>query len=292
MHPTDRRRRFRHVLSGDRAIRPASVWDPISARIAESLAFEIGMMAGSVASAAAVGAPDIAVITLTEFAEQAHRVTRASSLSLMVDADHGYGNAMSVMRTVRELEDAGVAAMTIEDTLLPARHGVAKTEIISVSEMEGKLRAALAARQDPATVVIGRTAALGVEGLESTLARVKAYGATGVDGIFLTDVKSEEQLTAIRGVTSLPLLLGSTPEALTYEIMARHGVRVGLRGHTPFQMAVKAVHDALKHQRDCGVPSEMKDRVASSEVMGIATGAAQHAAWQRDFLGTAPDVRA
>src|SRR5208282_4019634 len=123
MHWTDRRRRFRAVLSGTRCVHPASVFDPISARIAEDLGFEVGMLAGSVASFAVLGAPDLMVLTLSELAEQAYRICRAGNLPLLVDADHGYGNALNAKRTVEELESAGVAALTIEDTLLPASFG-------------------------------------------------------------------------------------------------------------------------------------------------------------------------
>jgi oxaloacetate decarboxylase len=95
-----RREKFRSVLSGNKCVYPGSVFDPISARIAEELGFEIGMFAGSVASMTVLGAPDLIVLTLTEFAEQARRICRAGNLPLLCDADHGYGNALNVMRTV------------------------------------------------------------------------------------------------------------------------------------------------------------------------------------------------
>src|SRR5829696_6814445 len=109
MHWTARREAFRAILDGDRCVYPASVFDPLSARIAEDIGFELGMFAGSVASLAVLGAPDLIVVTLTEFAEQALRINRAGSLPLLVDADHGYGNALNVKRTVEELETAGVS---------------------------------------------------------------------------------------------------------------------------------------------------------------------------------------
>lgn len=102
----ERRERFRSVLSGNKCVYPGSVFDPISARIAEDLGFEVGMFAGSVASMTVLGAPDLIVLTLTEFAAQAHRICRAGNLPLLCDADHGYGNALNVMRTVEELETA------------------------------------------------------------------------------------------------------------------------------------------------------------------------------------------
>ena len=110
----ERRQRYRNILAGNACLHPGSVFDAMSARMAESLGFEVGMFAGSIASATVLGAPDLIVLTLTEFADQIRRITRASNLSLMVDADHGYGNALNVMRTVEELEAAGVSALTIE----------------------------------------------------------------------------------------------------------------------------------------------------------------------------------
>src|SRR5260370_24941795 len=145
---TDRRKRFRAILAGSRCVHPGSVFDPLSARIAEDLGFEIGMFAGSTASLTVLGAPDLIVLTLSEFAAQAYRICRAGDLPLLVDADHGYGNALNVRRTVEELETAGVAALTIEDTLLPRPFGNGQAQLISIEEGIGKMRAALAARQD------------------------------------------------------------------------------------------------------------------------------------------------
>ena len=169
MHWTDRRQRFRAVLAGDQCIHPGSVFDPISARIAEELGFEVGMFAGSIASFTVLGAPDLIVLTLTEFAQQAYRINRAGKLPLLVDADHGYGNALNVMRTVQELETAGVAAMCIEDTLLPKAYGEKKPSLISLEEGVGKMRAAVAAREDPSFVIVGRTSAAAITGTEDVV---------------------------------------------------------------------------------------------------------------------------
>src|SRR5437660_3915326 len=157
-----RREALRSILSGSSCIRPGSVYDAISVRIAEDLGFELGMFGGSVASLAILGDPDIALVTLTELAEQMRRMSRASKLPVLVDADHGYGNAMNVRRTVQELEVAGAAGLTIEDTLLPQAFGQAKTQLIAIEEGVGKLKAALAARSDPSLVIVGRTGAAAV----------------------------------------------------------------------------------------------------------------------------------
>jgi carboxyvinyl-carboxyphosphonate phosphorylmutase len=157
---TDRRERLRAVITGPRCIYPGSVYDAISARIAEDLGFEAGMFAGSIASFTVLGAPDIVMLTLTEFAQQAYRINRAGKLPLLVDADHGYGNALNVKRTVEELETAGVAGLTIEDTALPASYGSTGQVLIPIAEGIGKMKAALAGRQDKRLVIAGRTSAM------------------------------------------------------------------------------------------------------------------------------------
>ena len=188
---TERRERFRGILNGSRCFHPASVYDAMSARIAEDLGYEVGMLAGSTGSMSVLGAPDLIVLTLTEFAAQCYRVCRAGNIALLVDADHGYGNALNVKRTVEELETAGVSALTIEDTVLPRPYGATKTTLIPIEEGVGKMKAALAGRQDPRLVVAGRTGALRVTGLEDTIARCKAYEAAGVDALFLAGASKQ-----------------------------------------------------------------------------------------------------
>src|SRR5713226_7752988 len=139
MNWTERRERFRAILSGNRCVHTGSVYDAISARIAEDLGFEVGMFSGSIGSMSVLGAPDLVVLTLTEFAGQAYRICRAGNLALLVDSDHGYGNALNVKRTVEELETSGIAALSIEDTDLPQPFGeVGKTRLIPIAEGVGK----------------------------------------------------------------------------------------------------------------------------------------------------------
>src|ERR1700758_886540 len=194
---TERRERLRSLIAGPRCIYPGSVFDAISARIAEDLGFEAGMFAGSIASFAVLGAPDIIMLTLTEFAQQAYRINRAGKLPLLVDADHGYGNALNVKRTVEELETAGVAGLTIEDTALPTGYGASGPTLIPIAEGVGKMKAALAGRQDKRLLIAGRTSALTISGIEDTIARLKAYEEAGVDMLFMTGVKTRAQLDTI-----------------------------------------------------------------------------------------------
>jgi carboxyvinyl-carboxyphosphonate phosphorylmutase len=282
---SDRRKRFRAVLAGSRCVHPGSVYDPLSARIAEDLGFEIGMFAGSTASLTVLGAPDLIVLTLTEFAQQCYRICRAGNLPLLVDADHGYGNALNVKRTVEELETAGVAGLTIEDTVLPTPFAGTKAQFVSIDEGVGKMRAALAGRQDPSLAVIGRTGSIAVNGLDDTIARVTAYAGAGVDAIFLVGVRSREQLDAMSAVVRIPLILGNAPAELQdVDYLAARGVRICLQGHLPIMAAVRAVHDTLKALRDGTAPGKIGG-IASDELMKQVTRDSSYRRWTRDFLG-------
>ena len=285
MDLTGRRERYRGVLAGDKCVHPGSVFDPISARIAEDLGFEVGMFAGSIASGTVLGAPDLVVLTLTEFAQQIHRICRAGNLSLMVDADHGYGNALNVMRTVEELETAGVSALTIEDTVLPRTFGGGRDQLLSLEEGVGKMKAALAARQDPTLVVIGRSSALRISGLEDTVRRVKAYEQAGVDAIFVVGATTRQEVETLNGVLSVPLILGGASDELSdKEYLGAHGVRIALQGHQPFQAAVKAVHDTLKALRDGISPADLSPQLATDEQMDRYTRRSNYDRWIKDFL--------
>lgn len=285
MHWTERRERFRRLLDGDQCIHPGSVYDAMSARIAEDLGFEVGMFAGSVGSLSVLGAPDLIVLTLTEFAQQAYRICRAGNLALLVDADHGYGNALNVKRTVEELESAGVAAMTIEDTILPTPYGqTGGPELISLEEGVGKMRAALEGRQDPSLVIAGRTSAAGITGLDDAIARAKAYEAVGVDAMFFVGINTSAELEQIANAINVPIFLGSLgPELQDKEMLGRLGVRIGLQGHMPIMAGVQAVHDTLKALREGIAPKDLKG-VASGELMKRVTRADDYTRMTKDFL--------
>ena len=280
-----RREALRSILSGTRCIRPGSVYDAISIRIAEDLGFELGMFGGSVASLAVLGDPDVALITLTELAEQMRRMSRAASLPVLVDADHGYGNALNVRRTVQELETAGAAGLTIEDTLLPQAFGQAATQLISLEEGVGKTRAALDARRDPSLVIIGRTGAASITSLDDAIARAKAYETAGVDALFLTGIKTQAELEAIAASTKLPIVLGGAPEDMSDPgYLASQRVRIALQGHAPFAAATLAIYETLKALREGSPPKALKG-LASSELTGRLTREAEVKARSRDFLG-------
>jgi carboxyvinyl-carboxyphosphonate phosphorylmutase len=280
-----RRAALRAILSGSTCVRPGSVYDATSIRIAEDLGFEVGMFGGSVASLAVLGDPDVTLITLTELAEQMRRMSRAAALPVLVDADHGYGNALNVRRTVQEMEAAGAAGLTIEDTLLPQSFGQTKTQMISLEEGIGKMKAALDGRSDPSLVILGRTSAVSVTGLDDAIARVRAYEATGVDGLFLVGLKTRAELEAIAAATTLPIVLGGFPEEMIdRDYLTGQRVRIALQGHAPFAAATQAVYETLKALRD-GLPPKQLKGLASSELTGRVTRDADVKARSSEFLG-------
>jgi carboxyvinyl-carboxyphosphonate phosphorylmutase len=280
-----RRELLRSILSGSTCVRPGSVYDAISIRIAADLGFELGMFGGSVASLAVLGDPDITLITLTELAEQMRRMSRAAALPVLVDADHGYGNALNVRRTIEELEAAGAAGITIEDTLLPQAFGQSGTQLISLEEGVGKMKAALDARSDPSLVVIGRTGAASISSLDDAVARAKAYEGTGVDALFFTGIKQAFELEAIAESTKLPIVLGGAPEQMSdLRHLATQRVRIALQGHAPFAAATQAVHDTLKALRE-GQPSKSLRGLASTDLTGRLTRDTQWKVRGREFLG-------
>jgi carboxyvinyl-carboxyphosphonate phosphorylmutase len=280
-----RRLALRSIVAGAACIGPASVYDPVSIRIAQDLGFEAGMFGGSVASLAVLGDPDVALITLTELAEQMRRMSRAASLPVLVDADHGYGNALNVRRTVEELETAGAAGLTIEDTLLPQAFGQIGTQLISLEEGVEKLRAALDARADPALLIIGRTGAVSISGLADAIARAKAYQSAGVDALFFTGIKTRAELEAIAAATTLPIVLGSAPEAMSDAgYLASQRVRIALPGHTPFAAATQAIYDTLKALRGGQSLKDLKG-LASAELTGRVTRDAEVKMRGAEFLG-------
>ncbi|MEH2476528.1 carboxyvinyl-carboxyphosphonate phosphorylmutase [Nitrobacteraceae bacterium AZCC 2161] len=280
-----RREALRAILSGSQCLRPGSVYDAISVRIAEDVGFEVGMFGGSAASLAVLGDPDIALITLSELAEQMRRMSRAAALPVLVDADHGYGNAMNVRRTVQELEMAGAAGLTIEDTLLPSAFGEAKPQLISHDEGIGKVKAALDARRDSALVIVGRTGAASITSVDDAIVRARAYEALGVDALMFTGVKTRADLEAIAAATMLPIVLGGATEEMTdWDFLVNQRVRIAVQGHAPIAAATQAVFATLKAIREGASPRDLPG-LATSDLMDWVTRAALVKQRSADFLG-------
>ena len=286
MKASARHARLRTLLSGTECISPASVYDAMSARLAQAAGFTVGLFSGKIASASTLGAPDLNVITLTELTDQARRITRASDLSLVVDADHGYGNALNVMRTVEELEHAGVSMISLEDTALPARYGQALggAELISLEEMTDKVRAAVSARQDAGLMIAARTGALNGEGRERAVERAKSYAKAGADAIFLMHVTALEDIEAVYAATKLPIVLALVPPQLKRADLAARGARVLSTGHHPVFAAAKALQQAYEHLYRGGSTEDLKSKSLTDPELAKAMRGDEYTQLQRDYL--------
>jgi carboxyvinyl-carboxyphosphonate phosphorylmutase len=285
MRFNQRRKNFRAILNSDRCVHPGSVHDPMAARIAQEVGFEVGIFAGSVASMTVLGAPDLIVLTLSEFADQARRIGRASDLPLLVDADHGYGNALNVRRTVEELEIVGVAALSIEDTDLPTPYGAdGKASLISLDEGIGKMKAALDARIDPDLVIAGRTSAAAIAGIDEAVRRAKAYEDVGVDALFMVGLKSREDLETVAAAVNTPIILGSaTKDMMNLDYLGPLGVRVCLQGHKVFAAAIEAIYRTQTALHNGVAPGDLED-IASADLMNRLMRNEDYTDWTKAFL--------
>ena len=285
MLDSEKREIFRKVLQGEECLFPGSVYDAVSARLATEVGVEIGMFAGSIGSSVVLGAPDYIVLTLTEFADQARRICRNTDLPLLVDADHGYGNALNVKRTVEELENAGVAALTIEDTDLPRPYGTQKPTLISIDEGIGKMKAALEGRSDSSLIIAGRSSAFSVTSIEDAVERAKQYERAGVDAMFFAGISTREELSAARDAISIPIMLGSVSKELEdKDFLSSMGVKVALQGHLPYMAGVKAVYEVMKALRSGTKPSELGGASQYSDLISRVTRENEHDGWIDKYL--------
>ena len=210
---------FKQRLAEDRVLLAPGVYDALSALIAEQAGFEALYLSGAAIAYTRLGRSDIGLTTFSEVADSLARITERVALPVIVDADTGFGNALNVQRTVRGFERAGAAMVQLEDQTFPKRCGhLDGKAVIPTAEMCGKLKAALDARHSPDTLVLARTDALAVDGLDAALDRAEAYLACGVDALFIEALRTPAQMQAAcaRFAHRLPLLAnmvegGQTP---------------------------------------------------------------------------------
>ena len=276
---------FREVLSRPECTLAANIFDPLSARIAHLLGYEVCVLSGSVGKAANLGVPDGVLSNMSDVVDHCRRITRITDVSLMVDAEDGFGNAVNVVRTVREMEAAGVAGIEIEDNFVPRRFNVADPGLVSTEEQVGKLEAAVAARTDPTTVIVARSAALGLCPLDEALERVRAYSQTGAEALMLTGAQSREQLEAVHQATSLPLCVLSPPaDARNDQAFLDSNMSILMLGNPTFAVAVKAIHDSLKHLKDGGALEDLAGRQASPDLLRQVNRADEFIALQEQYV--------
>ena len=241
---------LKQLLKRNKLLVAPGCFDGLSARLVQEAGFEAAYLSGG-AVARSMGIPDIGLVTMSETIERAAQVVSAITIPVIADADTGYGNAVNLVRSVREFERVGVAAIHIEDQITPKRCGhLDGKEVISLAEMENKLEAALATRTDPDFCIIARTDARGVNGFDDAIARGKAFAKLGVDAIFVEAPQSEAELEEIpRRISDVPLLVnvfkgGKTP-MLPVERLEKMGYRIAIYPSETQRAAIHAMRMAL-----------------------------------------------
>ena len=281
------RERFRGVLAGSTCVLAANIFDPLSARIADMLGYEVCVLSGSVGKAANLGVPDIVLSNMSDVVDHCRRITRMAAVSLMVDAEDGFGNAVNVRRTVQEMEAAGVSAIEIEDNVVPEKFNVRNPGLVSKEEQVGKLQAAVAARTDPSTVIVARTSALAACPLEEALDRIRAYATTGAEALMLATVPhGRADITAVHQATSLPLcVLNPPPEARNdAAFLAANGVRILMLGNPTYAVAVQAIHDSLQRLKEGAMLEDLKALQAPPELLRAVNRTEELMRWQQEYL--------
>jgi len=259
--------RLRELLARPDPILAPGVFDGLGARLVEEAGFPAVYMTGFGTAAALLGRPDVGLLTMSEMVENAARIAAACDLPVIADADTGYGNALNVIRTVQEYERAGVAAIHIEDQVAPKKCGhMEGKQVIPLSEMEAKIRAAVAARRSPDFVIIARTDARAVEGMDSAIERARRYREAGADVLFVEAAESEDEISAVaRALGDIPLLFnwaegGKTPP-VDYDTLAALGFKIVIFPIATLLGTTAWIRSALAEIRKAGTPLPILDEL-------------------------------
>jgi 2,3-dimethylmalate lyase len=259
--------RLRALLASGSPVLAPGAYDALSARLVEQAGFECVYMTGFGTTASLLGRPDVGLLGGAEMAGNARRLVQAIDVPLIADADTGYGNAINVIRTVHDYEQAGVAGLHIEDQVLPKRCGhMSGKQVVPTGEMVGKIEAAVSARRDRDLVLIARTDARAVEGLDGALTRARAYRNAGADLLFVEALESVDEIeTVAHELADMQLVFnwvegGRTPP-LPYERLAELGFALVLMPLTALLAATKAIQAALGEVRRAGSPLPVLDQL-------------------------------
>ncbi len=289
---TARQRLRRRLLEGPLVVAPG-IYDASGARLVEQAGFEAAYMTGNGVSACLLGRPDVGLIDLTLIAGHAHRVAACIGIPLICDADTGYGNAVSVRRTVQEFEAAGVAAIHIEDQVTPKRcgHMPGSRPVVTIAEQVGKIEAAIAARNDPDFVIIARTDAAAAHGLDDAIERARAYRAAGADVIFVELKESPTIAEDFRRVTQevdAPCLVnaggGGRAGDLTTRELEQLGFRIAIYAGIGRYAAGFGIRDALGILRRDGSTKNARDRMLTFAEYNDVLGLRDVEDWESKFL--------
>lgn len=251
---------LRKMLDAGETVLAPGCYDALGARLIEEAGFPAAYMTGFGSAASHLGQPDVGLMTLPEMVDNARRIASAVDIPVVADADTGYGNSINVIRTVREYEAAGVAAIHIEDQIMPKKCGhMEGKEVVPAGEMVAKISAAVAARTSSEFLIIARTDARAVEGLDSALDRARAYVEAGADVLFVEAPQSESEIEAVaRAFPDVPLLFnygegGKTPP-VPFERLRELGFALVIFPITLLLVATEAMRAALARVRADGTP--------------------------------------
>ncbi len=266
------------------------VFNALTAKMAERSGFRAVYLSGGALSAGWAGVPDVGLLTLTEFADQARTLAGSTSLPLLSDADTGFGEAVNVERTVRQFETAGAAGLHLEDQVLPKRCGhLSGKSLIEPGAMAAKVRAAVAARRDPGFVVVARTDARSVEGFDRAVERARLYLEAGADMVFPEALESADEFARFARLVGAPLLANLTEfgrgPLLTFDDLAAMGYRAVLYPLTAFRVAMKAAAEALDQLHALGTQRDLLGRMQTRAELYDLIGYDAWEARDRSYFG-------
>jgi len=282
--PPSPRARLRELLASPAPVVAPGAYDALSARLIEQAGFDVVYMTGFGTTASLIGRPDVGLLSGAEMVDNARRIVSAVDVPVIADADTGYGNALNVLRTVQLYEQAGVAGIQLEDQVMPKKCGhMSGKALIGTDEMVGKVRAAVSARRDPDLVLIARTDAVAVLGLEEAINRARAYAEAGADLLFVEAPTSEEDIATVAAELRdvAPLVFnwaegGKTPP-LSHARMRELGFRLVIYPIGTLLAATAGIRSLLAGLRADGVPplaglpafAEFTDLVGLPEVQEL-----------------------
>ncbi len=275
-------------LMSEKCVVMPGVFNSISAVSAHKAGAEALYLSGAGVTNALLGVPDIALATLTEFAQVAATVTQVAPIPVLSDADTGFGEALNVMRTVIEMERAGLAGIHLEDQISPKRCGhLDGKAVIAPEEMARKIRAAVDSKRDDSFIICARTDARGVEGLRAAIDRAKRYVDAGADAIFPEGLASEDEFEAFRAEVEGPMLANMTEFGKTPIIPASRfgemGYQMVIYPMTGFRLMLKTLDDGYRELLQTGTQQGLLDKMRTRQELYERIDYAEYDAKDRDW---------
>jgi|TARA_B110000438_G_scaffold295828_1_gene339490 carboxyvinyl-carboxyphosphonate phosphorylmutase len=242
----DANAKLRELLYNKNCYNVATIFNPLSVRIAEQVGFNVGIIPGKIISLDYLAEPDLMLLSLTELTETVRRIAKYAKIPLIVDGDNGYGNAINVCRAIESLEDAGASGISLEDTVLPIKYGKTKNpDFLSIKEATLKIKLAVDSKLNDSTSIIARTGVYPYHGISDLLQRGKSYESVGADALFYVNINSENDIEKIAKSHKVPIILGNNSTQLSLKELSEMGVSISLPGHNAYYIAMEAYRSSL-----------------------------------------------